>query len=135
MPQFIKRFLEWISLKEKIDTSKAKAPKFKEGEIWMIHFGENVGFESSGRHAQFHRPVIILHKFNSHLFYGLPTSTKLKPNNPFYTEFIFKNKPQSAMISQVRSLSSKRLHYKLGELPNSDISNLRKEFLSLFDKK
>jgi hypothetical protein len=41
----IKRFLEWIKLKEKLHSNNYKPPFFKQGEIWWCSFGENIGTE------------------------------------------------------------------------------------------
>ena len=41
----IKRFLEWIGLKEKLHKKQAIPPLFKEGEIWWCYVGENIGNE------------------------------------------------------------------------------------------
>jgi mRNA interferase MazF len=87
MQKFIKRFQEWIGLKEEIDISKYKVPSFKEGEVWMSYWGENVGHESSGKNKYFHRPVIVLRKFNKDLYYGLPMSTKTKKIVSFILNF------------------------------------------------
>jgi len=45
----IKRFLEWIGLKEKLHGAIHKPPFFKEGEIWWCNLGENVGIEANGK--------------------------------------------------------------------------------------
>ena len=135
MQNFIKRFQEWIGLKEKIDISSAKLPAFREREIWMSYLGENVGFEMSGRNSNFHRPVIILHKFNQKLFFAIPTSTKIKPNNKFYIPFIYKGKQYSALISQMRVLDAKRLHYRKGIMSPQDFDIVKQAFLDIFIKK
>jgi mRNA interferase MazF len=129
----IKRFIEWISLKCYIHNSTNQLPLFKERDVWMCYFGENVGFESNGRNENFHRPVIILHKFNKNLFYGMPMSTKLKDNR-FYVEIDFKTQKQSVMISQLRVLDARRLHYKKGELSKADFKKVKSAFLNLFKK-
>lgn len=41
----IKRFLEWMTIKEKLHSKEHKPPLFKEGEIWWSYFGENIGTE------------------------------------------------------------------------------------------
>jgi mRNA interferase MazF len=135
MQKFIKRFQEWIGLKEEIDISKYKVPSFKEGEVWMSYWGENVGHESSGKNKYFHRPVIVLRKFNKDLYYGLPMSTKNKKDSKFYIEFSFKDKQVSAMVSQLKAMSAKRLHYKMGELQKEDFNLVKKKFLALFKNK
>lgn len=134
MPQFIKRFLEWIALKEKIETTSSTNKSFKEGEVWMAYCGENVGYEVSGKNRFFHRPVVILKKLNSQLFYGLPTTTKVKSHLPFQRPYVFQGKEVAGLIFQIRSLSVKRLHYKMGELPESDLEYLRSEILTLLKK-
>ena len=53
MPQFIKRFIEWISLKENIEATSSTDKSFKEGEVWMAYCGENLGYEVSGKMSIF----------------------------------------------------------------------------------
>ena len=130
---FQKKFLEWIKLKKKTHYNKNKI-SFQERDVWMCHFDENVGFESNGKNEFFHRPVVVVRKFNNRLFYGLPMSTKLK-NNKFYTEIDFKNKKQSVMISQMRALDVNRLHYKMGKMKEPDFKLVKKSFLKIFVKK
>ena len=40
-----KRFIEWIKLKEKLHNNPAKPPLVREGDLWWVSFGENVGSE------------------------------------------------------------------------------------------
>ena len=49
MATIIKRFFEWIKLKEKLHHKEHKPPLFKEGEMWWSYFGENVGTEMNGK--------------------------------------------------------------------------------------
>ncbi len=131
--EIIKKFLEWVHLKERVHADEKNPLLFNERDVWMRYFGENVGSESNGKNEFFHRPVLVLHKFNKHLFYGLPLSTKLK-DNKFYTEFEFNEKKQSAMISQMRALDAKRLHYKKGKLSQKDFALVKGKFLEIFQK-
>lgn len=135
MNKFIKRFKEWFGIKEKIDMSSDKTPYFREREIWMSYLGENIGFEMSGKNEYFHRPVIILHKFNKRLFFGIPTSTKIKPNNPFYIAFTYQDQQYSALISQMKVMDAKRLHYRKGSMTSHDFNIIKVAFLNLFIKK
>jgi len=41
----IKKFLEWIGLKEKLHNHEHIPPLFREGEIWWCYMGENIGVE------------------------------------------------------------------------------------------
>ena len=53
----IKKFLEWIGLKEKLHTANSTPPLFKEGEVWWCVVGENIGIEMNGKGDVFSRPV------------------------------------------------------------------------------
>ena len=56
MLNMIKRFLEWIGLKEKLHSNNFTPPFFKEKEIWWCYFGENIGTEMNGKGDFFTRP-------------------------------------------------------------------------------
>ncbi|TSC76682.1 MAG: hypothetical protein G01um101433_739, partial [Parcubacteria group bacterium Gr01-1014_33] len=45
----MKRFLEWIGLKEKLHSAVHSAPLVSEREIWWVSIGENVGSEIDGK--------------------------------------------------------------------------------------
>ena len=59
----LKRFLEWIGLKEKLHHTEHQPPLFKEGEVWWCYIGENVGVEVNGKGKQFTRPALILNGY------------------------------------------------------------------------
>lgn len=132
--EFVKRFKEWIGVKQRIHDNETKHLLFAERDVWMCHMGENVGHETNGKNELFHRPVLVLHKFNKHLFYGLPMSTKIK-NNPFYVVIDFDSKQQAVMISQMRAFDVRRLHYKKGRLSGKDFELVKARFLELFGNK
>ena len=37
--------------------------------------GKNIGFEQNGKGSNFVRPILVLRKFNSSIFWGLPLTT------------------------------------------------------------
>jgi hypothetical protein len=45
----LKRFLDWIGLKEKLHKSSFKPPLVKERDLWWASIGENVGSEINGK--------------------------------------------------------------------------------------
>ncbi len=108
-----KNFEEWSALKQKIDTKNN--PTFKEGEIWWCSIGLNIGHEENGKNQLFNRPVLVVRKFNRNIFLGIPLTSKIKENK-FYHIIYFKDKNQSAMMSQIRVWESKRLTHKMGEI-------------------
>ena len=112
--------MEWIGIKEKIH-KKRLPPTFEEREIWWASLGENVGHEENGKGDDFVRPFIVIKKFNKELLFGVPCSSIMK-NNKYYFKIIVRagNFKTAAMLSQVRTISSKRLWKvidKIGEKP------------------
>ena len=70
--------LLWMGLKEKLHIQDALPPYFKEGELWWVHMGENIGVEINGKGDQFTRPAVIYKKFNSSIMLIIPTTTQNK---------------------------------------------------------
>ena len=126
---FVKNFLTWFQLKPELDNIQ-KYPKFEEGDVWWCHLGENIGFEENGKGEKFLRPIIILHKFNQRLFYGLPTSSKLK-DNQYYYQIKIKDKQVSVLLSQMKAIDVKRLMYKKGSLSDNELKLLKKKMSKL----
>jgi hypothetical protein len=73
---FVKHFLEWIGVKQKLDTHDYTPPLVNEGDIWWCAIGENIGVETSGKGRNFTRPVIIIKKFGRLAFFGIPLTSK-----------------------------------------------------------
>ncbi|KND49303.1 MAG: hypothetical protein AB203_02810 [Parcubacteria bacterium C7867-008] len=78
--------------------------------------GCNIGYEQDGRSDRFWRLILNIRKWNLHLFIGIPLTKKVKPF-PFYFPIgIIGEENSTAILSQTRPLSSKRLIYKVGML-------------------
>ncbi|MEK7092273.1 MAG: type II toxin-antitoxin system PemK/MazF family toxin [Patescibacteria group bacterium] len=105
----MKRFLEWIGIKEKTHNSDL-LPSFEEKEIWWVYLGENVGHEEDGKGEHFLRPFVVIKKFNKELMFGVPCSSVGKKNR-YYFEINLNslNFKTHALLSQARVLSSRRL--------------------------
>lgn len=126
----IKRFLEWIGLKEKLHENKAIPPLFKEGEIWWCYLGENIGNEMNGKNTQFSRPIFVLKKYDKYSFLGLPLTTKLKKGT-WYVEINFVGIKQTVVLSQSRTLDYRRFKEKIGELDEGEVGKVRAEYIKL----
>ena len=122
--ELIKKFSIWFPLKEKIDTQK-NYPKFEEGQIWWCHLGENLGHEENGKGDKFLRPVLIIKKFNSRLFYGVPTSSIIKENK-YYFKINIKQQNIAVLLSQMRAMDANRLLYKQSRLPDTEFILVKK---------
>ncbi len=126
----IKRFLEWIGLKEKLHEKESVPPFFKEAEIWWCYFGENVGSEINGKGDGFTRPVFVFKKYDKFSFLGLPLTTKIKTGS-WYVEISFNNKSQIVVLSQGRVFSYKRFKEKIGQLDKNDTKKVRDAYYKL----
>ena len=126
----INRFLAWIGVKQKLAEREHKPPLLREGDLWWCGIGENVGIEVNGKSRDFTRPVIIVKKFGRLGFLGVPTTTK-KRAGTWYVSFTHKGVEETALLSQVRIFSYKRLHTKMGELDGEDLRKVKKALARL----
>lgn len=125
-----KHFGEWIILKEKLHFN-AKTPTFHEGEVWWCSCGENVGVEINGKSNRFTRPVLIMKKLGRLGFMGIPLTSKIK-TGPWYVNFTFLGKGQTAVICQARVVSVSRLHSKIGQVPSFSLLRIKSAFHNLY---
>ncbi len=100
-----KDFKKWNEKKEKIHENERRL-FFYEREVWWCSLGANVGDEQDGTGKEFVRPVIVLKKFNKHLFWGIPLTTKEKKGK-YYFSFLLSDRRNTAILSQMRLFDSK----------------------------
>jgi mRNA interferase MazF len=122
----------WNELKKKIEAEDNYPDRFpKEGEVWMSNIGKNIGFEQNGSGNNFSRPILVIKKFNNHMFWVVPLSTKQKPFD-FYFNYVDPNGQKvSAILAQMKLMSVKRLKRKLYDL-SDELSNQIKGKLKSF---
>jgi len=106
-----KDFPGWNVVKQEVDNA-AHTPTFKEREIWWCKIGINVGHEADGKSRFYNRPVLIVKKFNSRIFWGVAMTTKIK-EDPHYFLIDFQDRKQCVMLSHLRLYDSKRLQGKM----------------------
>jgi len=117
-----KDFEQWIALKKILNSQDV--PTFQQQEIWWCSIGANVGDEEDGKNTGFNRPVLVIKKFNKHIFLGAPLTTKIK-DNPYYHKIHFKNIDQSVMISQIRVWDCRRFTHKIGKLSDKQFKGIK----------
>ncbi len=118
--------------KKKISLNDIESlPFFHEKEIWFCFLGANVGFEQDGQGDDFLRPIVIIKKFNSEICWGIPLS-KTKRRGKYYFDFIFETGTESvAILSQIKLIDARRFAYKIGEISDTDFTNLIKKLKAL----
>ena len=127
----MKRFLEWIGLKEQLHKTTHQPPLVSEGDIWWASIGENVGREINGKSDRFSRPVIVYKKLSHETFLAIPTSTQIRTGT-WYVRFKEKEKHVVACLQQVRVIDCRRLYSKIETLIESDFKRIKKGFLKLY---
>jgi|SRR3989344_538312 len=127
----IKKFAEWLGLKERLHNIFRRPPVFKEGELWWCSIGENIGSEINGKSKKFSRPVVVFKKLSGGTFLGVPT-TSLNKIGSWYVQVVVHDITETAILSQVRVLDYKRLHEKIGQLDASDFKKLKVGFRKLY---
>lgn len=115
---------EWNNLKKKISNKNIKI-LFKEGDIWWMSLGLNIGEEMYGKDYNFSRPVIVFKKLTSKTCIVLPLSTKQKQGT-WYFSLKIQDKIQTISLHQIRFVSVKRFIKKIAQIPESDFELIRK---------
>ncbi len=125
MEKYIKDFDRWNE-EAKMLVNK-KRPYFKVGQIWWLHFGQNIGVEINGKGNQFLRPVLIVKKYNHCSFWGLSLTSSEKKSNYKESIGVIDNKQAFAVLSQPRYMDSGRLVKKITRVTKSILDNIKKK--------
>lgn len=115
----------WNELKKKIQFTN-DIPDFfpKEKEVWMSSIGKNIGYEQNGSGGNFSRPVLIIKKFNNHMFWCVPLSTKQKKFDFYFNFTDPSNQKVSVILAQLKLISVKRLKRKLYDVYSDVFENI-----------
>jgi len=123
----------WNEAKKPLER-KNETPNFQSRQVWWCSLGVNLGFEQDEKNERFERPVLILHKFNRELFYGVPLSSQIK-NGKFYYDLPDWNQQKGqVLLSQMRVMSAKRLLRYMYRLTPSVVDEIRNSIFTLPEK-
>lgn len=126
----MKRFQEWLGIKQKIDGS-ARQPLGAEGEVWWVSIGENVGQEIGGKSAEFSRPALILRRLSHNLYLVVPLTSQPHRGN-WFVSFGYANRVSVACLQQIRVIDHRRLINRHGNISFEDYSRIKRGFLNLY---
>lgn len=125
-----KDFKGWNIEKQRIHELE-KNLYFKEREIWWIALGINIGVETDGKNNAYERPVLILKRINRYSAIVIPLTTQGKEDK--YRAPISTNNMNSfAKISQIKTISTKRLLRKVDTLPTDQYEVICQRIAALF---
>lgn len=117
-----KDFDGWNELKKSID-AESNVLFCNPREIWWASVGLNIGSEENGKNSLFERPVLIIKVFNRHMARIVPLTSNIK-NDRHRIEISFNEIINSAIISQTKTISTKRLSRKLGKLDENQFKTV-----------
>ena len=127
----MKKFPEWIMLKESLHGAAHKPPLVSEREIWWASVGENVGSEVNGKSKLFSRPVIIFKKLAHGFYFVIPTTTQERQGS-WYVGFRQQGKDMIACLHQARAIDYRRLSSRLGRIDSNDFTRIQEGFWDLY---
>ena len=118
---------QWNEIKKNL-SQKKKFVSFKNRDIFWVHIGKNLGYETFGKGEGFLRPVLVFKKFSRNTFLGIPLTTAIK-EDMFHYKFLVKNndKINYASLSQIRIFDVSRLHDKLDKMSVEDFEKLKEK--------
>ena len=122
---------KWHELKYHLHAERESVPLIKERDIWWCVLGENIGVEMNGKGDQFLRPVIVLKKLNQNFMLVIPLTSKTKTGS-WFVSFVFAKRQQTAVLSQIRVVSAKRMLRRMGTLSPNDFAAIKKAFRQLY---
>jgi mRNA-degrading endonuclease toxin of MazEF toxin-antitoxin module len=116
-------FDRWNTIKKSTDAVDETARLyFREGEIWWVRLGKNIGYETDGKSREFTRPVIVLKKS-----LRCPSRPRHSPTLPSPDRHGRDGKQAFATLSQLRNIDSKRLVKKIFHLDADVLAAIKKE--------
>lgn len=127
-----KDYKKWMDVKSVLQAGAVKASStigYREGDIFWMCIGENVGYEEDGKGEQYLRPVLVLAGISKTLFLGAPLSLILKKGR-FYYQITVRNRINTVMFNQVRVFDTARIFNKgrMGHLDRSSLLGLKRVF-------
>ncbi len=128
----VDRFDEWNGVKKKLNCKKHNY-YVKQGDIYFISIGQNIGYESFGKSELFLRPVLVFKKINKYTFFGIPLTSKIKEGDYFHNFSYKKDCISSAMLTQMRMFDINRIKYRSGRIDNKNFDIIKEKMGKLLE--
>jgi mRNA interferase MazF len=117
---------------KKKNTELEESRLYTTREIWWCRLGLNIGFEQDGSGEEFLRPCVIVRGFGPRVCMVVPLTTSQNKHPLRIPLGDVDGKGASALLSQIRSIDTRRLVEKIGFLDKEKFEELRKNVRSLF---
>jgi mRNA interferase MazF len=117
-----KDFDNWNKLKKELEINQTKIFA-NVRDIWWCSIGLNVGTELCGKNEFFERPILVMKVFNKDTIKVVPLTSKEKTGKYFF-ELNFNGIKSYASLSQIKTISTRRLSRKISRLDKQQFINL-----------
>lgn len=117
-----KDFDTWNKVKKGLEKNETKIFA-NVRDIWWSSIGLNIGTELCGKNEFFERPVLVMKVFNKTTLKVIPLTSKEKLGK-YYFKLDFNNIKSYASLSQIKTISTKRLSRKMGRLDKKQFEDL-----------
>ncbi len=119
----IQKFDKWNNLKKELSAKEIKV-LFKEGELWWVSIGYNLGEEVYGKGEKFRRPVLVFRKLTGDTCVAIPLTSKEKVGS-WYHSFEVEGIKRWAMLHQTRIFSTKRFESRMTTISEKDFTEIK----------
>lgn len=126
----LKDFDSWNNHKKRINSGSGKLYHVR--DIWWCYLGLNVGFEQDGTGAEYQRPVLIVKSLSKQTCFVLPLTTSPSQNRYRIRLGMVGEKEAFAILSQLRTIDTKRLINKIMVLNKERFGAIQKAIKILF---
>jgi len=117
-----KDFDSWNKVKKQVNGREVDI-FCNQREIWWCSIGLNVGSEEDGKNELFERPILILTVFNKNMVRVAPLTSKHKEDK-HHISITYNDRSGSVILSQMKTISTKRLSRKLCRLDNEQFEKV-----------
>lgn len=115
---------KWHNQKSILRSKQSQPPLVKEGDVWWLAIGYNIGSEVYGKGSRFTRPCVIVKKFSDKKFFAIPLTTRAKTGT-WFVSFVFQGNLSVACLAETKSVDHRRLIQKIGQLSPNDLSRVK----------
>jgi len=105
----MKNFDEWNKVKKEVDKRIENEKQIRNGEIWLVNLGLNVGFEMYGKNKFYTRPVLVIKNFGKNGVWIVPITSQYKKH--YFIHQI--SKKDFANLLQIKFVDNKRFIRKI----------------------
>lgn len=128
-----KDYKDWMAVKSKLQKKHQDGNfkiSYKEGDVFWMSIGENVGYEEDGKNELYLRPVLVVYGISRTLFYGAPLTSQEKRGR-FYYGVTLKGKKAFVMLNQISALDCARIEgRRMAIIPQKELRLIKERIKS-----